>query len=158
MAVNFEIEVRRIKVGKDGYFDVRGINAEDLTFLTTTYIDDLKAAVSKHGKRGGRVPPDKVAEVLLDLAKSFPSLSAEIISRAADAPDETDKFRRLPFPVTLAALKAITELSIQDGGVELKNLVAGLGAMLEANGVQLGPLPTHLKTTSEESAKTSLSS
>lgn len=156
MAVQFEIEFRRIKVGKSGFFDVRGINADDLTYLTTFSLDDIKAAIAKHG-RGGLVPRDKSTDVILDVAKSFPTLASEIISRCAEAPDDQDKFRQLPFPVTISALKAIMELSVEDGGVELKNLAAGLVAMLETNGIHLGPLGTQLKNTIMGSDQTSRS-
>jgi hypothetical protein len=88
VAVNFEIPSRRVKVGKDGFFDVRGLNTEDLTHLTVHYLDDLKAAVAKYGRAGGAIPKDKMAEVLLDIAKDFPSMSSEIISRCADAPED----------------------------------------------------------------------
>jgi hypothetical protein len=155
VAVNFEIPSRRVKVGKDGFFDVRGLNTEDLTHLTVHYLDDLKAAVAKYGRAGGAIPKDKMAEVLLDIAKDFPSMSSEIISRCADAPEDQAKFRNLPFVASLNALKAITELTVEDGGVELKNFLAGLVAMLEVNGIKLGPLGTQLKNTIEAVGRTS---
>lgn len=158
MAVNFEIPSLRIDVGKSGgFFDVRGLNTEDLTHLTSFYLDDLKAAVAKHGRQGGRVPSDKMAEVIMDLAKSFPTLVSEIISRCADAPEDVAKFKNLPFITTIKALQAITQLSVEDGGVELKNVAAGLVAMLETNGIHLGPLATQLKTTIETAERMSVS-
>lgn len=154
MAVQFEIERRRIKVGRDGFFDVRGINADDLVYLTKFSLDDIKAAVAKHGRTGGSIPRDKMADAVLDIAQSFPTLTTEIISRCAEAPEEQDKFRQLPFAITISALKAILELSVEDGGVELKNLAAGLVAVLETNGIHLGPLGTQLRNTIAQSAAT----
>jgi len=153
MAVDFEIPTERIEVGKGG-FDVRGVDAETLVFITSGYLEDIKKAVARYGLRG-RVPQSRLTDVVLDLAKDFPSLAAEIISRCADAPDQVEKFRRLGYSATIKALLAIFRLSSEDGGVELKNLGAGLVALLESNGVQLGPLATHLKSTIETSENTS---
>lgn len=50
MAVNFEIPTTEIKVGS-GSFTVRGMNSEDLTFLVTHYLEDMKATVAKYGDK-----------------------------------------------------------------------------------------------------------
>lgn len=144
MAVNFEIPTEEIKVGK-GSFTVRGMDAEDVVFLTSVYLDDVKKLVADFGGKAGVMPKSRVGELVMEIAKSFPTMSAEMIARCADAPEEIEKFRHLPFTKQIEALKAIAILSVEDGH-ELKNLVGGLASLLEANGLQLGPLSKSLQT------------
>lgn len=155
MAVSFEIATRRIKVGPEGFFDVRGLNTEDFTYLTTHYLDDLKEAVARHATPSGRVKQDNVAAAILDVVSHFPRLAAEIISRCADAPEETEKFSKLSVVTTVEALQAILELTSADGGTELKKVGAGLVAILEANGLHLGPLATQLRNIIDSAASKS---
>lgn len=157
MAVNFEIETTRVNVGKSGgYFTVRGLNTEDMTFLTVHYLDDMKRAVAKHAKKG-KVNQSALAELAMDVAKDFPLMTTEIISRCAEAESDEDvqKFRRLPFTKQMEALKAIAILSVEDSGVELKKVAGIAASLLEANGVQPGPLMTILQTIIETSEKPS---
>lgn len=156
MAVNFTISTRRVDMSKGQFFDVRGMNTEDFTYLTTTFLEDMKAAVAEHGKLG-RITKDRAAHTIMEVAKGFPTMVAEIISRCADAPDRVDDFRNLPFPVVIKALKEIVELTVEDGGVELGNLLAAVAALLETNGLSLGPLGTQLNDIIGSVEKTSVS-
>lgn len=145
MANTFTIETRRIPVGKNGkngFFEVRGVNTEDLTHLSVDYLDDMKAAVAKYGAGGLR--PDDVADVVTKLAREFASFATEIISRCADAPERRDDFHRLPFNTQLKALKEIFDLTMQDGGVDVGNFWGAIAALLDANGLNLGPISTRL--------------
>ena len=153
MAVNFEIETTRITVGK-GYFDVRGMNTDDVTFLTTHYLEDMKAVIAKYGQVNG-VRRDRVADLVMDLAKDFPSMVVEIISRCAEStgPDDVEKFRRLSFVKQIEALKAIVILTVQDSGIELGKVAGAVASLLEANGLPPGPLTQSLQTIIETSAK-----
>lgn len=145
MAANFEIPTTIITM-KQGEFTVRGLSSEDVVFLSTTYWDDITKAVAKYGKKsGGVVPRSQVAELVMEIAKDFPSMAAEIISRCADAPEHVDKFRRLSFVKQVEALKAIAILSTEDGH-ELKKWALGLVTLLEARGLLLGPQATQLQT------------
>lgn len=157
MAVNFEIETTRINVGSSGgYFTVRGMNSEDVTFLTMHYLEDMKATVAKYAGKGV-LPRDRVADVVMEVAKDFPSMVVEIISRCAEAESAEDvqKFRRLSFVKQIEALKAITLLTVEDGGVELGKLAGVVASLLEANGLKPGPLMTSLQTIIETSEKPS---
>lgn len=154
MAVNFTISTRRVDMARGQFFDVRGMNTEDLTYLTTTFLDELKEAVAQYGK-SGRISRDRAAETIMEVAKAFPTMVAEIISRCADAPERIDDFRNLPFPVVITALKQITELTVEDGGVELGNLLAAVAALLETNGLLVGPLATQLNDIIGNAGKTS---
>lgn len=156
MAVNFEIETTRIEVGsKGGFFTVRGMNSEDVTFLTMHYLDDMKTVVGKYAGKGGYLPKDRVADLVMDLAKDFPSMVVEIISRCAEAtsPEDVEKFRRLSFVKQIEALKAIVLLTVEDGGVELGKLAGVVASLLEANGLKPGPLRASLQTIIETSGK-----
>lgn len=148
MAVNFEIPTTEIKVGQ-GSFTVRGMNSEDLTFLVTHYLDDMKATVAKYGEKvSGRIAKNRVADLVMDLVKDFPMMVVEIISRAADSTsaEDIEKFRRLSFVKQVEAVKAVALLTVEDGEVELKKVGAVLVSLLEANGLQLGPLAQSLQT------------
>lgn len=155
MAINFEIETRRVKVGKNGHFDVRAINADDFTYATSYFLDDLKAiAIEQAGKP---IPPGEVAGVLLNIAKSFPSLIAELIARCAEASteEEFEKFRKLPLPISIVALKEIVELTTQDGGIELGNVLTLVANQLDAAGLSSGPLMKSLSDIMSVAGKTS---
>lgn len=147
MAANFEIPTETVTV-RGGSFTVRGMNSEDVVFLTSHYLEDLKTLVADYGKKqakGGVLPRAAVAELVMDIAQRFPMMSAEMISRCADAPDQIDKFRQLSFVKQIEALKHIAVLSVEDGH-ELKKVGEVLASLLEANGLQLGPLRTRLQT------------
>lgn len=155
MAVAFEIETTRIEVGtKGGYFTVRGLNTDDVTFLTVHYLEDMEQVVAKHSSRGV-MQRSAVAGLVMDLAREFPSLTLEIISRAAEATgkEETEKLRRLSFVKQMEALKAIAHLTVDDGGVELGKLFGVVASLLEANGLKSGPLVKSLQTIIATSGK-----
>lgn len=157
MAVNFEIETTRIEVGtKGGFFTVRGMNSEDLTFLTMSYLEDMKALVAKYATKGV-VQKSAVADLVMELAKDFPSMVVEIISRCAEAESAEDvqKFRRLSFVKQIEALKAIAVLTAEDGGIELGKAMGIVASLLEANGLKPGPLMKSLQTIIETSGKPS---
>ncbi len=156
MAVNFEIETTRIEVGKNGYFTVRGMNSEDITFLTMHYLEDMKATVAKYAGKGV-LPKDRVADLVMDVAKDFPSMVVEMISRCAEAEsaEDVEKFRRLSFVKQIEALKAIVLLTVEDGGVELGKVMGVVASLLEANGLKPGPLLTSLQTIIATSGKAS---
>jgi hypothetical protein len=157
MAVNFEIETTRINVGSSGgFFTVRGMNSEDLTFLTVHYLEDAKALVAKYATKGV-IQKSAVADLVMELAKDFPTMVVEIISRCAeaDSAEDVEKFRRLSFVKQIEALKAIALLSAEDGGLELKKVAGVVASLLEANGLKPGPLMTSLQTIIETSGKPS---
>lgn len=157
MAVSFEIETTRIEVGKSGgFFTVRGMNSEDVTFLTMHYLDDMKTTVAKYANKGV-VQKSAVADLVMDVAKDFPTMVVEIISRCAEAEsaEDVEKFRRLSFVKQIEALKAIVLLTVEDGGIELGKLAGVVASLLEANGLKPGPLMTSLQTIIATSEKPS---
>lgn len=158
MAVNFEIEMARIDVGKQGgFFTVRGLNSEDITFLTVHYLDDMQATVARYGGKSGVMHKSAVAGLIVELVKDFPSMVVEIISRCAEATtaEDTEKFRRLAFTKQIEALKAIAVLSVEDGGIDLGKPLGVLVKLLEANGIETGPLRKSLQSIIETSDRVS---
>ena len=155
MAVNFEIETTRIEVGsKGGYFTVRGMNSEDITFLTMHYLEDIKATVAKYADKGV-LPKDRVADLVMEVAKDFPSMVVEMISRCAEAEsaEDVEKFRRLSFVKQIEALKHIAVLTVEDGGIDLGNAARVLATLLEANGLSAGTLTKSLQSIIAASGK-----
>lgn len=152
MAVNFEIPTETIKVG-NGSFTVRGMNSEDVTFLTVNYLDEMKATVARFADKKGRFRQSAVAELAMEVAKMAPLMVVEIISRCAEAESEADvlKFRALAFPKQVEALKAIAMLTVEDGGIDLKKFAGIAASLLEQNGLQPGPMMTILQTIIETS-------
>jgi hypothetical protein len=148
MSVDFTIPTMTIQVGKggkNGSFTVRGVNADDVVFLTTTYLEDLKKILAKFGE-SPRLQKARVADMVIEIVKDFPMLVAEMISRCADAPNEIAKFRNLSFIRQVQALQAIVILSSEDDeGDLLKKAGAGLASLLETNGLALGPLTAQLR-------------
>lgn len=127
----YEIPTRPVMSRDAEIFRVRGLNVEDLTYLAENYLPDIIQAIEAYGQSRRRVVERKgLAEFVLIAAKDFPSLCAEMISRAADEPGQTDKARALPFMIQIAALKEIIVLSTEEAG-GLKNLIAVLAAALE---------------------------
>ena len=155
MAVNFEIETTRIEVGQ-GYFTVRGMNSEDVTFLTMHYLEDMKKSVAKCADKGV-IQKNAVADLVMDLAQDFPTMVVEIISRCAEATTAEDiqKFRRLSFVKQIEALRAIVLLTVEDGGIELGKLAGVVLSLLEANGLGQGPLTKSLQSIIETSERPS---
>ena len=72
-------------------------------------------------------------QFILTLVKDFPELAAEVISAGADEFNDlaTAKARRIPIASQIAALTAISRLSMEDAG-GLKNLLAEMQARLNA--------------------------
>lgn len=149
MSADFHIPTITVRVGKggaNGSFTIRGLNADDIVFITSTYLEDLKRVLAKYGG-SPRLQKSRVADLVMELIKDFPMLAAEIISRCADAPEKIADFRNLSFIKQVEALKGILELSSDDDDGELlKKAGAGLASLLEANGLQLGPLSAQLRT------------
>ena len=139
MSVNFTIPTVEIKVGK-GSFTLRGLNAEDIVFLSSIYWEDIVKLVAEEGAKhkGGVVPKNRMISLAMEIAKSFPSMTAEITARCADAPEQVSLFRNLSFVKQIEALKAIFQLSVEDGH-ELKKWMQGLASLVEVNGLQLDP-------------------
>lgn len=154
---SFTIIREKIKFS-GGEFSVRGVSTDDLVALSQGHFEDVKQAVARHSSSSGRINQAKKAEIILDVASHFPAMASEIISRCADEPESVDEFRKLNVMVTVKALDAIYRLTMTDGGVELGKAGRGLLALLEANGLKVGPLASQLSDTLSSAEPTSASS
>ncbi len=146
MSLNFEVPYETLPVGK-GSIQLRALNGEDTIQLIENYLDDIKAVLTKHGQKSS-VPSSQLNAIIMDIAKSFPSMAVEIISRAAESVDieSMEKIRKLSFMKQIAALRIVFKLSTEDSEDELKNFGAVLVSLLESRGIQLGPLTARLQT------------
>lgn len=149
MAVNFEIETIFVQVGKDKDkgFSVRGLNSEDLVFLTRNYLIDMQTIVAKFAVTGhGKNSP--LIEIAVEIIKDFPSMVIDIISRCSESTTAADveKFRRLSFSKQFEAVRAIMKLSQEDGGIDLKKVLGFVASLFDAQEQSTGPLTSILKT------------
>jgi len=157
MAISFTIIRKEIKFS-GGTFQVRGVSTDDLVALSQGHFEDIKAAIARHSTPTGRISASKKADIILDVASHFPGMAAEIISHCADEPESVSEFRKLPVTVTMKALDEIYRLTMEDGGVELGKFGRGLAAVMEANGLKVGPLVKNLSDTIGSAEKMSPSS
>ncbi len=111
-------------------FSVRGLSLGDITRLVTLHLEDLEQAKLLFERFKLDIFTKKSAEkLLIALINSAPGLCAEIISLAADRPDDTKLFARLPMIKTLESLAEIWRMTVEDIG-GLDPLKASLGTVL----------------------------
>lgn len=131
-----DYEIPRTKVplpgkavdGAKPFFEVRGLCADDLTFLISQHIGPITKAVQLYQEsRADILATGNMQGFIMTLTRDFPHLVSEVISAATDSlDDETRKIAaRLPISVQLAAMSEIAKLSIEEVG-GLKNLLAGM--------------------------------
>lgn len=144
---SYEIPRLPVEHNEKTIFTVRGLDVTDLTFLAQNYLTDILKAVEAYGAQaGGRVERKGLTEFVLMAAKDFPSLAAEIISRCADEPGQTEKAAKLPFMIQLKALRAVMLLSTEEAG-GLKNLIAVLAAAMDpSDQTKFGEVTTLLQS------------
>lgn len=143
---DYTIQRERITLpgkAKDGvkpFFEVRGLCLEDMTFLVQRHLGPITKALKLwQESREDVLRTGNVAQFVMVIAKDFPELAAEVISAAADELEEgaTAKARQLPIASQIAALTAITRLSMEDAG-GLGNLLAEMQQRLKSvAGVEL---------------------
>jgi hypothetical protein len=112
--------------GEKPHFFVRGLCLEDMTFLVQRHLGPItRAAKLWQESRADAIQTGNLTSFILTLAKDFPELAAEVISAAADELNDiaTAKARRIPIASQIAALTAISRLTVEDAG-GLKNLLA----------------------------------
>jgi hypothetical protein len=121
------------------FFEVRGLCADDLTFLIMNHHAPITKALMRYQEqRDAILKGNGLTDFILALARDFPDLVAEVISAATDSLDDLtrSKARKLPFPTQLDALNKIVTLSMEDMG-DLKNLLAEMrDRIVSANGAK----------------------
>jgi hypothetical protein len=122
------------------FFEVRGLCADDLTFLVTMHHGPITKALVLYQEQRERIMGGGkgMTDFILTLAREFPDLVAEVISAATDSLDDSTRkvAKQLPFTTQLMALNEIVKLSMEE--VEgLKNLLAEMrGRIVSANGAK----------------------
>lgn len=107
-------------------FEVRGLCADDLTFLISLHHEPITRALKLYQEsREDILATGRLNGFVLTLIKDFPALIAEVISAANDALDDETRavVRKLPITTQLAAVTEIVRLTVEDAG-GLKNLLA----------------------------------
>lgn len=133
-----DFEIPRTKVplpGKgDKHFEVRGLCADDLTFLITQHHGHITRALKLYQEsRPDIMATGSIGNFILTLAKDFPDLVAEVISAASDALDDATRAvaKKLPITTQILALNAILKLSMEEAD-GIKNLLAETRASLQS--------------------------
>jgi hypothetical protein len=120
--------------GVKPFFEVRGLCLDDMTFLVQRHLGPITRALKLwQEQREDVIRTGNLGQFVMTLAKDFPDLMGEVISAAADELDEgaTAKARQLPIATQIAALTAISRLSMEDAG-GLGNLLAEMRQRLES--------------------------
>jgi hypothetical protein len=130
---SYIVPTSSVVVGKTS-FDVRAIAFPDLTSLVQNHMTDLMVIIDKHRETKNDVYAKKnISELVVMVARDFPTLATEIISRCIAnevVTDETrDKIAQLSFPVFIDAMIKIAMLTVEEAG-GLKNLIASLRSRL----------------------------
>jgi hypothetical protein len=124
--------------GVKPFFEVRGLCADDLTFLISQHHEPIVRALQSYQEnRTEFLTSGSLDSFVMTLVRDFPALVAEVISAASDSlDDETREIaRKLPITTQLSALSEISRLTMEETG-GLKNLLAGMRERLaDASGV-----------------------
>jgi hypothetical protein len=113
--------------GEKPFFEVRGLCADDLTFLLSMHHGQITKALLLYQEQRERIMGGGkgLTDFILTLAREFPDLVAEVISAATDSLDDTTRkvAKQLPFTTQLVALNEIVKLTMEEVS-GLKNLLA----------------------------------
>jgi hypothetical protein len=101
--------------GVKPFFEVRGLNLDDMTFLVQRHLGPITRALKLwQESREDVLRTGNLSQFVMTLARDFPELGAEVISAAADELNDeaTNKARQLPIATQIMALNAISKLSM----------------------------------------------
>jgi len=131
---DYQIPRESIPLAKGQSFDVRGLCADDLTFLISQHHGPITRAIKRYQESRNEIAQSKnLSAFILALVQDFPDLVAEVISAASDSlDDETRKVaKQLPITTQIIALNAIVKLSADDVA-DIKNLLAEMRERLQS--------------------------
>jgi len=117
---------------------VRGLNLNDVALLMAAHGADLFAAYAAFEKMMDEATIDGqlISRVVIETVIKAPQLAADIIKLGADEPDSGDAALTLPFPVQVAALSTIMNMTFEAGG-GLGNFLAALGGIARGLGIEM---------------------
>jgi len=119
---------RRKITFEGGEFELRGVSLPDISAA----IMEHREAVDRVAEILRRTRADDLTttvEVLIDVIRESPYLSAFLICSCADEPDAYSAAFHLPLTVQIEALRAIGELTFSDAEA-LKKLIADVRGLL----------------------------
>ena len=119
--------------GVKPFIEVRGICADDITYLLQRHLGPLTRAVKLwQESKQDIIRTGNLQQFILTLLRDFPDITAEVISACADELDDeaVQTARKLPLASQLAALTAIARLTQEEAG-GLGNLLAEMRSRLE---------------------------
>ena len=119
---------RRKITFEGGEFELRGVSLPDISAA----IMEHREAVDRVAEILRRTRADDLTttvEVLIDVIRESPYLSAFLICSCADEPDAYSAAFHLPLTVQIEALRAIGELTFSDAEA-LKKLIADVKGLL----------------------------
>lgn len=125
---------------------VRGFNLDDFAALLPEHLEAVTKIAEMYGQHKQSVFSGKAfGEFIVLVAKDFPGIVSEVISRAADEPDA--KNVKLSIGLQISVLTAILKLTVEEAGGlgnlfgQLRALGANLlAAQVELAGQSKGPL------------------
>lgn len=122
---------------------VRGLGLDDIGQLIANNLDEMLEAADLYvASTRDVLATGNTVEFITMLVKKFPELATEVISIAADEPKV--KSMKLGLGIQMAALSAITSLTVQDAG-GLGNLSATLSPIFRKMVTGTGPVSRSLK-------------
>lgn len=112
---------RQVSVGPTTALELRGLTLTEITTLLSKYKNLLVMFIDAGATKAETV-----------IAQS-PDMVAEIIAIAADAADQVEDVKRLPFAVQVEAVAAVWELSVPDVKKLIESLSKVAAALEEGN-------------------------
>lgn len=111
-----KVPTETFQVG-EASLSVRGLGASDLGYFIEKHKDSL--SVIGDSFQSAQEEGNDMESIAVNLAKNIPELFDTIIACAMDERGAEEKVRLIPFPVSLAMIKAIGELTFEAyGGVK----------------------------------------
>lgn len=132
----------KLKDGSKPFIEVRGLCADDMTYLLQRHLGPITRAVKLwQESKADIIRQGNLQQFILTLIRDFPDIVAEVISACVDQLDDAtvQTARRLPLASQIAALTAVFKLTQDDAG-GLGNLLAEFRQRLE--GVASAAIPS----------------
>lgn len=95
-------------------FTVRGLNLADLTIILEAHEPMVTKLFNDY--TANQNSDTELASIGLALVNSAPELIAHIVSIAADEPDASEDFMKLPIATQLEAIEAVGKLTFEAAG------------------------------------------
>lgn len=122
--IKYEAPTKQIPLPRGESMTVRGLGFEDISLLIADHVEEITEIVELwQSSKTDIFSQANLQTFVLTLVRHSPTLVAEVISRGADATDEIETVRKLPFAIQIAAMSEIGNMTMEDLG-GLGNLAA----------------------------------